>query len=307
MATLKQIRRRIRGVENIHQITRAMKMIAAARLRKAEQAILALRPYASHLEMLAARFFSDAAGTEHPFFETRDGNSYLLVALTSDRGLCGAYNNNVIRACVDQIRQRPGSTPRLHAVGRKGIVGLQRLGYAVAARYTDVLDAVTFERAEQIVGECERLFLEEEVDEVLVVYTEFFNPVNQQLRTKGFLPCDPTEIMAQIRKEYERPLPKGVASEPEEFQEADAEVSVYEPDYKAICADLVHANLTVQFYRILIEAQASEHGARMVAMDNATDNAEEMIEQLSLQMNRQRQETITRELLDIVGGAEQLR
>ena len=307
MAKLKELRRRIKGVQNIRQITRAMKMVAAARLRHGERAILALRPYASRLDRLCARFVLDAIGIEHPFFKRRLPRGYVLVGITSDRGLCGAYNNNVVRTCADIMEERKGQHCILYVVGSRGISGVQRMGYEIKERYVGAFNPVDFSLSESIVEKFQDAFLRGEADEVLVVFSEFFSPVRQRVRIRQLLPCHMEEFRKQVLSEYDREVPQGVRRLPEGFKEPSQDVYIYEPDYEEICTDLLHRNLSVQYHRTMLEAQASEQGARMVAMDNATRSADDMIQELTLQMNRKRQEGITMEILDVIGGSEQLR
>jgi len=307
MAKLKELRRRIKGVQNIQQITRAMKLVATARLRRAEEAVLALRPYASRLDRLCARLLLGAVGGEHPFFNVRPVRSYLLIAITSDRGLCGAYNNNVIRACTNLMEKHKDRQCILFVIGRRGIAALKRLGYSVQEGYVDAFNPVEFSLTESIVKTSRDLFLGGKADQVTVVFSEFFSPARQRVRIRRLLPCHVQRFRQQILEEYNRELPHGMSRLPEDFSDAERDVCIYEPDFEYICTDLLHRNLSVQFYRTMLEAQASEQGARMVAMDNATQNAEEMIAELTLQMNRQRQEGITREILDVIGGSEALR
>ena len=304
MATLKELRSRIEGVQNIEQITRAMKMVAAARLKRSEQAIVSMRPYASYLDELCAGFLLEAMGADHPFFEMREPESYALIMLTGDRGLCGSYNDNVVRKATEIIDGRADQRCELFVVGQRGIVDMNRLEYDIREEYTDVFNPVKFTFAESLIEEFADLFLDHQVDEVVVLYTEFFNPVRQEVRTRTLLPCDVERFHERaVVREAESQL-KGVRPLPEAFHNRQEDVYIYEPDYETICTELLSRNLTVQLYRTMLEAQASEQGARMVAMDNATENAEEMIDDLTLQMNRQRQENITREILDVVGGAQ---
>lgn len=304
MATLKELRSRIDGVQNIEQITRAMKMVASARLKRSEKAIVSMRPYASYLDELCAGFLLEAMGAEHPFFEVREPESYALLVLTGDRGLCGSYNDKVVRKATDIMDDRAGQDCELFVVGQRGIMDMRRLGYEMREHYSDVFNPVKFTFAESLVEEFADLFLDRQVDEVEVVYTEFFNPVRQQVKTRTLLPSDVEKFQENAVVREAESQPKGVRPLPEEFENRDEDVYIYEPDYETICTELLSRNLTVQLYRSMLEAQASEQGARMVAMDNATENAEEMIEDLTLQMNRQRQENITREILDVVGGAQ---
>ncbi|MFW6189381.1 MAG: ATP synthase F1 subunit gamma [Planctomycetota bacterium] len=308
MASFREIKRRIGGVQNIQQITRAMKMVAAARLRRSEEAILSLRPYASRMAALCARFLREAVGTENPLFEEREVESVGLLVIASDRGLCGAYNNRIVDRAVAEIKQRAGQEePVLCVVGERAIRGVQRAGYQVHAGYTDVFNPVHYDVAQTVRRELEQLFLQRRVDEVIVVYTEFFNPMRQQVLTRRLFPCPPREHWEQMQEQLRRRTPAGVHADVGEMERAESKTYIYEPDYDSICDELLEHNVDMQVYRALLEAQASEHGARMMAMDNATDNAEEMIDDLTLQMNRLRQESITREILDVVGGAEAMK
>ncbi len=303
MATFREMKDRISGVKNVQQITRAMKMVAAARLRRSEEGIRALRPYSSRLDHLCARFLRGATGVEHDFFQQRPVSNIAVLSIASDRGLCGAYNNRVVDATVKLVEESPGEEDHVVAVGSRCIAGVRRAGHKVERSFEDIFNPVRYPVAQDITAHLRRLFLEGTVDEVQVVFTEFFSPMRQQVVTRRLLPCPPHLHHQEIKEHHERELPEGMHFEPEEAEEAERLVYLYEPNYEQICSRLVAHNLSIQVYRALLEAQASEHGARMMAMENATDNAEEMIDELTLQMNRLRQESITRELLDVVGGA----
>ncbi len=307
MPSFREIKGRIGGVKNIQQITRAMKMVAAARLRRAEEAIRALRPYSSRLDHLCARFLHGALGNEHPFFEERPGNRLAVLSIASDRGLCGAYNNRIVAHTVELLRERPERKYHLVAVGTRGIAGMRREGFTVHSGHEEIFNPVRFVTAQEICQELRQLFLDDQVDEVQVAFTEFFNPLRQTVVRRRLLPCPPERHRREIAEHHERELPEGMHARPEQIRQAAGLVYAYEPDYEGLCNRLLEHNLSVQVYRALLEAQASEHGARMMAMDNATDNAQEMVEELTLQMNRLRQESITREILDVVGGAEAMK
>jgi F-type H+-transporting ATPase subunit gamma len=304
MPSLQDMKRRIGGVQNIQQITRAMKMVAGARLRRSEHAILALRPYASRLDRLCARFLGEAYGGEHPFLRQRPVRGVAVLSISSDRGLCGPYNNRVVEATINLLRERSEQQRCVFAVGHRGTARLRRFGVEPHQAYEDVFNPVRYTTARTITEDFVELFRDGRADEVLIVFTEFFSPLRQLLVTRRILPCPPERYRAEVRDHYDRQLPAGMQVEPEMTVHGEEEVYVYEPDYQSIGDHLFESNLTVQVYRALLEAQASEQGARMMAMDNATENAEEMIEELTLQMNRLRQENITREIMDIVGGAE---
>ena len=307
MPSFREIKDRIGGVKNIQQSTRAMKMVAAARLRRSEEAIRSLRPYSSRLDHLCARFLQGAFGGEHEFFAERPGNRIAVLSIASDRGLCGSYNNRVVADTVEVLREHPDEKYQLFAVGTRGIAGLKREGFTVHSGYEEIFNPVHFVTAQEICQEMRELFLNDEVDEVRVVFTEFFSPLRQMGVSRRLLPCPPKQHRLEIVEHHKREVPEGVHAEPEEIREAEGLVYLYEPSYEGLANRLLEHNLSVQVYRALLEAQASEHGARMMAMDNATDNAEEMVEDLTLEMNRLRQESITREILDVVGGAEAMK
>ena len=304
MSSFKDLKRRIAGVKNIQQITRAMKMVAGARLRRAEEAILTLRPYSSRLDWVCARFLTGAMGGEHAFLAERPVRAFAVLAICSDRGLCGAYNNRIVNATLELLAQRSGQSYRLLIVGHKGAMRLERAGYRVHRAYEDVFNPVHFTTAQTIRAELASLFLSGKVDEVLVVFSEFFSPMRHPVITRRLLPCPVDGHRKQIMDHYDREVPQGVHVAVDELAKAAGEVYIYEPDYQTICDRLLEYNLGVQIYWAMLEAQASEHGARMMAMDNATENAEDMIKDLTLLMNRVRQESITSEMLDVVGGAE---
>jgi len=302
MPSFREIKSRIGGVKNIQQITRAMKMVAAARLRRSEESIRALRPYSSRLDHLCARFLHGATGTEHAFFDERPVRNIAVLSIASDRGLCGAYNNHVADATDRLLRESPAQHYYITAVGTRGIAGLRRAGYDIDQAYEGIFNPVHYLVAQEITAYLRDLFLGGTVDEVQVVFTEFFSPMRQLVVSRRLLPSPPELHRREVTRHHARELPEGMHAEPDAVQKAAKLVYLYEPDYEQICSRLLEHNLSIQVYRALLEAQASEHGARMVAMDNATDNAEEMVEELTLQMNRVRQESITRELLDVVGG-----
>ncbi len=304
MSSFREIKSRIGGVRNIQQITRAMKMVAAARLRRSEQAIRALRPYSSRLDHLCARFLQRAIGDEHPFFQQREVRRVGVLVIASDRGLCGAYNDHVVETAADLIDEHPAEDYVLVAVGGRGLSRFRRAGYEIAEGYEDVFNPVHYVTAQNMCEDLREPFLGGEVDEVQIVFTEFFSPMRQIVVTRRLLPCPPHTRWREVMEHHERKLPAGMHAEPDSIERAQSSIYLHEPDYETIAERLLERNLSVQVYRALLEAQASEQGARMVAMDNATDNAEEMVEELTLQMNRLRQESITREILDVVGGAE---
>lgn len=286
MATLKAIRKRIGSIRNTQQITKAMKMVAAAKLRRAQEAVVAARPYAEKMTALLKNLSSRVAREAHPLLMGREERRVDLLVLTADRGLCGGYNANLIRAAERFIRDRgPEKTTSLILMGRKGVAYFRRRRVEIAERYINVgagsLQGLAAELAEKVIGR----FLREESDEVYLLYSQFRSALSQV----------PT---------LEKLLPVAVAEEEAEGQPTDY---LFEPGLEALLASLLPKVVQVAIYRALLEAAASEHGARMTAMDSATTNAADMISSLTLQMNRARQASITKELLEIVSTAEALK
>ncbi|HSB78300.1 MAG TPA: ATP synthase F1 subunit gamma [Candidatus Methylomirabilis sp.] len=294
MATLRDIRRRITSVKSTQQITRAMKLVAAAKLRRAQERILEARPYSHKMgEVLAGLALRSPRGL-HPLLEQRtsaeNGTSRkLLLVVSGDRGLCGAFNSNIIRRSVDFLRtyqNDPEISLVLIVVGRKVRDFYRRRGqYAVRSEYTNFFDKLAYAHAAQIGQDVIRGYTGEEVDEVHLIYNEFKSVATQRVVVEQLLPIQPQEVPADA------PVV--------EFR--------FEPSPAAVLQSLLPKHVEVQIYRALMESLAAEYGARMTAMENATKNASEMIDLLTLQFNKARQERITKELLEIVGGAEALR
>lgn len=304
MATLREIRRRIRSVTNTQQITRAMKMVAAAKLRRAQRNLMALRPYAKsldHLRLEAARRF---IGDEHPLLRPREERRVGLLLLTSDKGLCGSYNNNLVRAAEDHMRHRPELDFTVSVVGSKGAHMLRRDGVTVADEWIELEDPADFR---QVLGMAE-LFVERfenaEIDALDVIHAYFQSPLAQPTQTIRLLPLAPL-----TEEELDRPgnRPAEAADEAEVGEEDEiVEPYLFEPDDESLAKAILLRNVAVQLFRTVSESQTSEHGARMTAMENATENAEEMMDELTHTYNVARQQHITGELLDIVGGANAL-
>ena len=305
MPSFREIKGRIAGVRNIQQITRAMKMVAGARLRRAEQAIYGLRPFASRLDGTCARFLREAIGGEHPFFEQRPPRTAAVLCATSDRGLCGSYNNRVIEAVAGLKADKPNRRLLVISVGRRGTARLRGVDVETIQAYEDVFNPLRYVTSMKISAELRRLFIEREADEVLVVATHYYSPLRQVVGTRRLLPCPP-ETAGRHIEDARGGVPDRDrrADEADKLREAADDLYLFEPGYEAICNRLLEYNMDVQVYRNLLEAQASEHGARMMAMDNATRNADDMIDDLTLRMNRLRQESITAEILDVIGGSE---
>jgi F-type H+-transporting ATPase subunit gamma len=286
MATLKAIRKRIGSIRNTQQITKAMKMVSAAKLRRAQEAAVAARPYADKMADLLRNLVARVSREAHPLLGAREEKRIQLLLLTSDRGLCGGYNANLIRAAEAFIRREgAGKEIELVLVGRKGADHFRRRKAAIADRYVNILSL----RAEELAGEIsEKLigrFVKGETDGVYLLYSRFRSALSQVPTLEKLLP---------------------VALSDEEKTEQPTEY-LYEPGVEALLASLLPKVVEVAIYRALLEATASEHGARMTAMDSATTNASKMMGSLTLQMNRARQASITRELMEIVGTAEALK
>jgi len=272
MATLKVIRKRIGSIRNTQQITKAMKMVSAAKLRRAQEAAVAARPYADKMAELFKNLIARVAREAHPLLGQRDEKKIDLVLLTSDRGLCGGYNANLIRAAEAFIRREgAGKEIELVLVGRKGGDYFRRRKAAIADRYVNILGSAADQLAGEIAEKAIGRFIRGETDAVYILYGRF----------RSALPQD---------------------QKPEQTTEY-----LIEPSIEALLASLLSRVVRVAIYRALLEATASEHGARMTAMDSATANASKMMGSLTLQMNRARQASITRELMEIVGTAEALK
>ena len=287
MATLKAIRKRISSVRNTQQITKAMKMVSAAKLRRAQEAAVAARPYAEKMTELLKNVTARVSGEVHPLLRASDEKNIDLVLFTSDRGLCGGYNANLIRAAEAFIRKNSGDKKiELTLVGRKGADHFRRRRAAIVDRYIGILAAPADELAAQIAHKLIARFLNGETDAVYILYGRFRSALSQVPTLEKLLPITLTssETEAQQLTEY-----------------------LYEPGVQQLLASLLPRITDVAAQRALLEATASEHGARMTAMDSATSNAAKMIGSLTLQMNRARQASITRELMEIVGTAEALK
>ncbi len=289
MATLRDIRRRINSVKSTQQITRAMKLVAAAKLRRAQERIQEARPYASSMGEVVASLALRSPRTLHPLLQERPARRKLLLVVSGDRGLCGAFNSNIIRRSLEVMRsggQDPDVSLTLIVVGRKIRDFYRRRGQVtVRAEYANFFERLAYGHAAEIGQGVVAAYAEDEVDEVQLVYNEFKSVAAQRVVAQQLLPIQP------LRTPGETPV-------------ADF---VFEPSPTAVLERLLPKHVEVQIYRALMESLAAEYAARMTAMDNATRNASEMIDLLTLQFNKARQERITKELLEIVGGAEALR
>ena len=304
MASLRDLRGRISSVKNTQQVTRAMKMVAAAKLRRAQENIFKTRPYAYKISEIIARLKGQLDPSVHPLFQDRDEvTNVLLVIVTADRGLAGGFNANVIKRAEQEIEEK-FSTYRdekrlfLLCVGRKGHEHFSRRGYQLVGDYRGTFDKLSFQSADQIASAAEDGFRDGRWDEVFVVYNEFKNTISQNRIVEPFLPIPSERFLTPVmeaeqtdRVENEHPYENDL---------------IYEPGVHGILDILVPRYLNYEIWRILLDSNAAEQGARMVAMDNATTNAEELLKDLKLVYNRARQDAITKELIEITSGADAL-
>ena len=283
MPALVDIRRRIRSVKNTQQITRAMKMVSAAKLRRAQDAMFAARPYARKMMEVLNSLATRAQPDAHPLLQEHGGERVLLVVVTADKGLCGGFNANIIRAAArfledEQRKQRP---LELDLVGRKGRDFFRRRRYRVRSEHVGLFQALQFPAAQRIAQSLIRSYVEREVDRIHIVYNEFKTVIAQKVVVEQLLP---------IRKlEFDPTEP------PLDY--------IYEPSPGGIFDGVLPKHVEIQVWRALLESAAAEHGARMAAMDAATNNAGEMIDRLTLYMNKVRQAAITKEIIEVVSGA----
>ena len=284
MATLRDIRRRIRSVRSTAQITKTMEMVSAAKLRRAQTALESARPYDRELRKVLANLASASGDTLHPVFVRREVKRRALIVITSYRGLSGAFNVNLIKTAEGRVRDG-GASVTLVTLGRKGADYFRRRNASVLLSNAELGGAASWKMAEELSRDLTARFLAGEIDEVDLVFTHFKSALFRSIVIEPFLPLgrsETTESPAQL--DY-----------------------IFEPSPEAILEKIVPYYLAMRLYMALAESAASEHGARMVAMGSATKNANEMIQDLTLHMNRTRQATITRELVEIVAGAEALK
>jgi len=304
MANLRDIRNRIDSVENTKQVTRAMKMVAAAKLRRAQERIFDTRPYAYKIRELIEHLKGELDPTDHPFFEAPEGaTGTLIIVITADRGLCGGFNSNVINTAESLIEDEYPSAHQdddlfLLVIGEKGDTHFRKRDYRLVGNYEGVFDDLRFGVARRIVQDAVEGFERGIWGEVRLVYNEFENTITQNQIVEPLLPIP--------EEHFETPVMEDEGNFVELSKNGRAIDYLFEPDTRTLLDELVPRFLYYQVWRALLESNAAEQGARMVAMDNATENAEEMIEDLTLEYNRARQNAITMELLDIASGAEAL-
>ncbi|MBI5546387.1 MAG: ATP synthase F1 subunit gamma [Deltaproteobacteria bacterium] len=291
MPSLKAIRNRIRTVKSTQQITRAMKMVAAARLRRAQEAILSARPYVQRMEDVLRDLATRVDLAAHPLLTRRPVKRVEVVLLTSDRGLCGGFNANAVRRVQRFLLENEERYEKvlLRTIGRKGNEAFRRRGLQISKDHPGLFQKISYSAAESLASELSQRFLSGEVDAVYLVYNEFISPVSQRVAMAELLPIKPPVAGPEAEA--------GLA--PVDYE--------YEPGRAAVLEGLLPRYVASEVWRALLESVASEHGARMSAMDNATNNASDMIGKLTLQYNRTRQAGITKELMEIVSGAEALK
>ncbi len=289
MPTLRDIKRRIRAVNNTRQITKAMKMVAAAKLRKSQVRMFELRPYAEKMGAVLRDLARVSDAELHPLLTVRPRKTVEVVIITSDRGLCGAFNSNILKTGANYISdlRREGFNVSICAIGKKASDYFKRRRIPMRRTWTGLSGRATYASAQEIAGDIMENYINETIDEVVLVYNEFRSVVSQKVSVVRLLP------MSAVGEA------EGVGSMPD--------VVLYEPSQREIFERLLPKNVEIQLFRALLESQASEEAARMTAMENATKNANEMIDRLTLQYNKARQAAITKELMDIVGGVEAMK
>lgn len=301
MASLRDIRTRIGSVSNTQKVTRAMKMVAASKLRRAQENIFQARPYANKLSEIITRLQAQLDPTDHPLFERRESvENVLLVIVTADRGLAGGFNANLIKLAELTIRERYEEHRKdgrlfLVCVGKKGHEHFSRRDYQLVGDFRGVFDKLSFLTADEIASVAEDGFLEGKWDEVFVLYNEFKNTISQNRIVEPFIPIP-----------VERFLTPVMESDGQTSDDEGTNDPIYEPGVHQVLDSLIPRFLNYQIWRALLESNAAEQGARMVAMDSATTNAEELLKELNLKYNRARQDAITRELIEITSGADAL-
>ena len=294
MATLREIKRRIVGVTNTQQITKAMKMVAAARLRRAQDNIINARPYSRKISEMLSHLLSVEKDISNPLLEKRDLKRVALVIVTSDRGLCGAFNMNILKKVEELINEDYADIESkenidLYCVGKKGIDYFKRTNYNIVESYSGIFSKLKFEFASSFINSLTQKFLNSEVDEVVVVYNEFKSVIQQNVLVEQLLP-----IVPNSQKDKSEQHTKNI-----EY--------IYEPDRMSIINSLLPRELKAKMWKALLDSYAAELGARMTAMDMATENAKEMIKNLRIKYNKERQASITTEIIEIVSGANALK
>jgi F-type H+-transporting ATPase subunit gamma len=291
MPTLLDFRRRIRSVKNTQQITRAMKFIAAARLRRAQETAVSLRPYASGIREVLRSAMSRIENPEQfPLLTQRPEERILVLVTAGERGLCGAFNANVLRTAFDFLREKTGKAVEIIAISKKSRDAFRKRQWKIVGEYIDVTSRADLSKAAEIAAEVMRIYESGAADSVYLVYNEFKNVMTQTLRVEKVLPLERSELGAP-----QKDVPPTNAGELVDY--------IYEQPAEEIFNRLVPRYVEMQIFRMLAESSAAEHAARMTAMESATSNASDVIDALTLHMNKVRQAAITREIIEVVSGA----
>jgi F-type H+-transporting ATPase subunit gamma len=298
MPTLRDIRRRISGVKSTQKITKAMKMVAAAKLRRAQENIVSARPYARKMREMLQDLIGVADISINPLLQPREIKNIAIVVVTADRGLCGSFNSNIIKTAISHVEQKyknlhAAGAVKLYCVGRRGSDFFSKHGYALSGKKVLVFNKLDFSQAQEIAHELIERYLNGTFDRIEVIYNEFKSAIQQRICVEEFLPLPATQL-DDDQTGHQKGQPYGVDY-------------IYEPSAPAIINALIPKHLNFEIWRILLESNAAEQGARMTAMDNATTNASDIIDELQLSYNKARQAAITKELLEIVSGAEALK
>ena len=284
MAALIDLRRRIRSVKSTQQITKAMKMVSAARLRRAQESMMSARPYAAEMLQILTSLATRANPENHPLLKVKGDENIELMVVTADRGLCGSFNANLIKAALQFLEERRNLKLSLHLIGKKGYEHFRRRKFKVSHYYLDVFRKVSYAQAKEIAGRTAEAYLEGNLDAIYIIYNEFKSMLQQKIVIRRLLPLER--------------LPEAASEEKLDY--------IYEPDPATIFDRLLPRHLEIQVFQAMLESAAAEHAARMTAMDAATKNAKDMIEALTLTMNKIRQAAITKEIIEVVSGAEAL-
>ena len=317
MATQKDIKTRISSVKNIQKITRAMEMVAAARLRRAEQRIEALRPYARAIRQMTRRTVEAAENIPGlPLLEQREEVRRVgLLLVTGDRGLAGAFNSQIIRAGNRRRQELEGEGKEVawYAAGRRGVSSIEFRGFELAGGYTGFTDRPSYADARNIADDLSTAYVDGKLDGVELIFNHYISPLTQEVRRNTLLPLqEMAAVLAEAEQEGEEGGSgqmadgRGEGSDADDAADQSRSLWIYEPEPEEILKRLIPDFVEITIYRALLESTASEHGARMTAMRNASENATELIDDLTLEANRQRQAEITQEIMEVVAGAEGL-
>ncbi|MCF8011255.1 MAG: F0F1 ATP synthase subunit gamma [Clostridiales bacterium] len=290
MASLRDLRRRIQGIKKTRQVTKAMQAVSAAKMRRAQEDVLAARPFARRVRGVLGRVGSASVGVQHPLLTVRKPEKVAYIVMTGDRGLCGAFNGNIIRKAEEAVKQHQDAD--LICVGRKSRDFFRKRKYNIVREYIGIGESADLELTREVVKYASDKFTDEEYDEVYLVYAEFVNALVQKPMVEKLLPV---ENLGSENDQGEKQEEKGARVE-----------YIFEPDVESMLAQLLPMYVENSIFQAFLENKAGEHSARMTAMDNATKNADEMIENLTLSLNRARQAAITTEINEIVGGAAAL-